>query len=425
MEKKRIAFVVIRYGEEINGGVEYHCRMLAERLADDYIVEVLTTCVCNTTTGENELPEGGDFSNGVLVRRFKAAPVERNHHEQYLKAEKSARKLRRLLYRWKLLRYIANIHPIWSYKYEDELKAFQSYPFYSTDMNCYIKDHKDNYAAFIPLNLAEPTTYFSSMEVPEKTILIPTLHNQNVFFKALQTRIMTNVSYIGFNTEAEQKLAERIFGKKMSSHGIISVGVESVQAASWEMVQEKYRLPEKYLLYMGRITASKTGDVFRYFKSYKERFSESSLQLVLMGGGGTLEQKCNYPDAIYTGFVSEEEKMAILQHACVVVNPSKYESLSLMLLEAMSQGIPVLVNGLCDVLKEHCIKSNGAALYYTDERGFVLNLHKLETSETIRREIGQKAIKYVRQNYDWTVILDRLKKAIENVAKINRNKKDK
>ena len=32
-------------GQNINGGAEYHCRMLAERLVDDYDVEVLTTCV--------------------------------------------------------------------------------------------------------------------------------------------------------------------------------------------------------------------------------------------------------------------------------------------------------------------------------------------------------------------------------------------
>lgn len=36
MGKDKIAFVVVRYGADINGGAEYHCRMLAERLVDDY-----------------------------------------------------------------------------------------------------------------------------------------------------------------------------------------------------------------------------------------------------------------------------------------------------------------------------------------------------------------------------------------------------
>ena len=32
MKKEKVAFVVVRYGKNINGGAEYHCQMLAERL---------------------------------------------------------------------------------------------------------------------------------------------------------------------------------------------------------------------------------------------------------------------------------------------------------------------------------------------------------------------------------------------------------
>ena len=70
MTKEKIAFIVVRYGKDINGGAEYHCRMLAERLVNDYDVEVLTTCVKNYVTGDNEYPEGEEILNGVLVRRF-------------------------------------------------------------------------------------------------------------------------------------------------------------------------------------------------------------------------------------------------------------------------------------------------------------------------------------------------------------------
>lgn len=77
---EKIAFVVVRYGKDINGGAEFHCKMLAERLINQYQVEVLTTCVKNYVTGDNEFPEGEENINGVLVRRFKADPI---HKEKY------------------------------------------------------------------------------------------------------------------------------------------------------------------------------------------------------------------------------------------------------------------------------------------------------------------------------------------------------
>ncbi len=416
MAKEKIALVAIRYGKDINGGAEYHCRMLAERLVDDYDVEVFTTCVRNYNTGMNELPEGEENINGVLIRRFKAAPIDPEKHKLYSKEEKTARKWRRFLFRFGILKYLANIFPVWRCKHEAELNSFLSYPFYSPDMRKFIRDNKDEYKVFIPVNMAEPTTFFTAIEAPEKTILIPTMHNQGIFFKAIQTEVMTNVAYIGFNVEAEQKLAENVFGKHLSPHGIISVGIEETKPASWVKTQKKYKLPEDYLLYIGRVDPNKMGKIFDYFISYKEKCPQSSLQLVLVGGINFDRLPFEHQDVIYTGFVSDEEKMVILQHAKIVINPSKFESLSLILLEAMNQGKPMIVNGECEVLKEHCVKSDYAALYYTAKSDFIAKLYKLDMSESLRLEMGERAVKYVQENYNWPVILARLK---ENIKKID------
>lgn len=413
MAKEKIALITIRYGKDINGGAEYHCRMLAERLVNDYDVEVFTTCVRNYNTGLNELPEGEEIINDVLVRRFKAEPIAKEKHKLYSKEEKSVRKWRRFLFRIGILRYLANISPVWKCKHKVELKSFLSYPFYSPDMRNFIRSNKNQYKVFIPVNMAESTTFFTAMEAPEKTILIPTMHNQGIFFKAIQTEVMTRVAYIGFNVEAEQKLAENVFGKHMSPHGIISVGIEELEPALWAQTQKKYKLPNDYLLYMGRVDPNKMGKIFDYFVKYKEKYPQSSLQLVLVGAINFDQLPLERQDLIYTGFVSDEEKLVILQHAKIVINPSKFESLSLMLLEAMSQGKPMIVNGECEVLKEHCVKSNNAALYYVGKRSFISKLHQLDVSDQLRFEMGKKAIKYVRENYNWSVILEKLKNVIE------------
>lgn len=413
MRKEKIAFVVVRYGENINGGAEYHCQMLAERLLDKYDVEVLTTCVRDTQVGDNCYSEGIENWNGVTIRRFKADPVNPQNERLYEKQAKPARRLRRLLYRLRLLKFLSLFIPVWHFKQEDEMSAMNANMFYSSGLNSFVQSHKDDYKAFIAMSLDYSTFYYTAIYVGEKTIAIPTMHDAKISFRSLLTSVVSKIAYVGFNAGEEQKLGERIFGKALGRHGIISVGYETPLAADWDVTKVKYNIPDNYLLYVGRITGVKLYRLIPYFIKYKELYKKSSLKLLLVGG--CTINKVDHPDIIYSGFVSDEEKMAILQHAAIVVNPSNGESLSLILLEAMSQGRPMLVNGHCKVLKEHCYKSDGASFYYMNNAGFNHALNKMERSASLREAMGDKGVKYVADNYNWELIMGRLKSVIESM----------
>lgn len=411
---EKIAFVVVRYGENINGGAEFHCKMLAERLVGHYDVEVLTTCVENYVTGENVYDKGVEHINGVLVRRFEAAPMDKERSSFYYWHSRRSVQVRKLLYKTRLLAPLALFFPVWTFKEKNEIGEYNSCPFYSPSLFSFIEEHKDDYKAFIPITIDFPMVYYTAMYAPEKTIVIPTMHYHRAAFRSVLTKVFTKVAYVAFNTRSEEKLAECIFGPRMSPHGIVGVGVDLASPADWPATSSKYNLPEEYLLYVGRVDLDKLQNIYDYFVTYKRLYPDSKLKLVIVGG--IFCKSLEHQDIIYTGFVDEHEKTAIIAHAKIVVNPSKFESLSLILLESMTLKKPVLVNGCCNVLKEHCKRSDNAVLPYYKEQDFIKKLRLLDTSAEVRLEMGGKGAEYVKKNYRWDVIMKKLMDCIDYVG---------
>ena len=299
------------------------------------------------------------------------------------------------------------------FKEKEELEALGSQVFHSPALFNFIKENKDNYKAIIPITIDYSHVYYTTLYAPEKTIVIPTMHYHKTAFRSTLTQVFTKAAYIAFNTTAEQKLARKIFGMHMAPHSIVSVGIELSAPSDWAVTQEKYNLPDEYMLYVGRVDQGKLNNVYTYFLNYKKVYPNSDLKFVLVGK--QYSDPFNHPDIIYTNFVEEQEKISIIQHAKIVINPSLYESLSLILLEAMALKKAMLVNGNCNVLKEHCHKSNNAALYYTNEKSFIDKLHMLDSSTNLRLEMGEKGYSYVNSNYDWNIIMNKLKHVIENI----------
>lgn len=112
---------------------------------------------------------------------------------------------------------------------------------------------------------------------------------------------------------------------------------------------------EPYLLYLGTYVSHephKNVDfLFELLRNYARSHGYTPLHLVLVGKSGLeLERLLAFATSLGVrdyvhpvGFISEEEKTALLANAYALVFPSKLEGFGLPPLEAMSAGVPVVV----------------------------------------------------------------------------------
>ena len=193
----------------------------------------------------------------------------------------------------------------------------------------------------------------------------------------------------------------------------MGTGVEVPCTPDESAFRSKFDITGDYIIYVGRIDEGKNcPEMFRYFMEYKTRNPESGLKLVLMG-----KPVCKIPkhkDILSLGFVSEEDKFSGISGAKALVLPSEFESLSISVLEAMTLSVPVIVNGRCEVLKGHCVKSNGG-LYYTNYFEFEGILRYIFSHEGEYALMRKNAKKYIDDNYCWEVIIDSFKEVIDNI----------
>ena len=153
--------------------------------------------------------------------------------------------------------------------------------------------------------------------------------------------------------------------------------------------------------------------MFKYFAEYKKRHPNSDLKLVLMG-----KPVCEIPvrdDVVSLGFVSEEDKFSGLAACKFLVLPSKFESLSIVVLEAMKMNKPVLVSADCPVLKGHALRSN-AGLYYSGFLEFEGCVDYLIGNPDKASLMGDNGVIYVDNDYSWDKICEGWNRLITSVS---------
>ncbi|WP_292470429.1 glycosyltransferase family 4 protein [Methanolobus sp.] len=390
----KIAFVVQRYGEEIVGGAEYFTKLVAERMSKYHNIEVLTTCAVDYHSWKNEYHQGLDIINGINVRRF-ANSKKRNPKKHISIQEK----------------VFYSTHSV-----DDEIRWVEEQGPYCPELIKFISQNRDKFDCFVFFTFRYYPSYFGTKEVRNKAIIVPFAEHDPALDLTITKEIFDDVVGIIYCTPDEKKLIETKVGLKEDViSDIIGCGIEiPANIASCETFADT-----NYVVYLGRIEGSK--GCYQLFEYYQRLIKEmpDSPSLVLAGSDSIGIPK---NDKIkYLGFITEDEKYSLLKNARFLVMPSPYESLSLVTLEAMGGGTPVLVNGECEVLKGHCLRSN-AGLWYHNYDEFRECFNFLCSNINIRAKMSENGIKYVDEKYSWDVVEDKYLAILKKVANLNSEK---
>jgi len=387
----RVALVVQRYGLEVFGGAELHCRWVAEHLAERHQVEVLTTTATDYLSWTNVLPAGASALNGVSVRRF---PVARARRVETFDP-------------------VANKVCFAAHTDEEEQQWLEEHGPVCPELVDFLRRHHRDYDALVFFSYRYWTTYCGLQVAPERSILVPTAEHDRVLYLRLFRSFFRLPAQIAFNTPEERELIERVTGNEGLRGEVVGTGIDRPTVVPVEEVEARLDLLGDFLVYVGRIEPEKGCAVMIDHFLRWQRETRSKVTLALLGRG-TMSFSENAHVRLM-GVIPDAEKLAAVGRARALVMPSRHESLSMVVLEAWMMGRPVLVNGDCEVLRGQVLRSGGG-LYYRRYEEFAAALDLLLAEPALANRLGGQGHDYFQANYAWERIMEKYDRLLERVA---------
>ena len=386
-----MAFVVQRYGPEVTGGSESLAREVAERLVGTHRVTVFSSCARDYVTWKNELPEGEREEGGVLVRRF---PVSEERDLDSFNA------------------FAEGLYGR-PHQPEDEIEFLRRQGPVVPGLVEALEAEAERFAAVVFFTYLYYPTYWGLKAARGRSILVSTAHDEPPLQFGIYREVFGLPRAFAFLTPAEERLVRARFDLGARPAAVAGMGVDIPDAPDVAGFRERHGLARPWLLYAGRIDAGKgCAEMLSFYERFRSE-SEAPPDLVLIGRSAMSD--LDRPGVRYLGFLSEEDKAAALAGARVILCPSPYESLSIVLLEGLGLGVPGLVNARSEVLKEHCLRSN-AGLFYADGDEFVEALGLLVQDDGLRDALGANGRAYVRDEYGWPAVLERWRALLATMA---------
>jgi glycosyltransferase involved in cell wall biosynthesis len=383
----KIAAVVQRYGEDVVGG-ERLCREVTRRLSRSCDVTVLTSCARDYVSWANHYQEGESLDQRVRVLRF---PVKFQRPVTLFDLVSGLILQRRVSF----FRPPLALQKLW---------VLLQGP-YCPGLLEYIRTHRGDFDAFLFYTYLYYPTAFGLPLVAEKSILIPTAHDERPIYLPLYRRVLQDASALIFLSAEEQDFVnkhadvcrkpQRVASMKVPCLGDLQAQQARVQIGTAEF-RKRRGIIQPYFLYLGRVDPIKGTNVML---SYFHRFVEDTRRDVLLLLAGESQMRIPPSPALrYLGFLNERDKRLALAGCEALLLFSPFESYSMSLLEAFGSKKPAIVTAESPVLRGH-IERSRAGFAVSSYEEFRSAAEQLLDGKF--QEAGENGLRYVKEHYSW------------------------
>jgi glycosyltransferase involved in cell wall biosynthesis len=280
---------------------------------------------------------------------------------------------------------------------------------------------------FIFIPYAFPTTFWGALIAPTQSYVLPCLHDEPYARYSTYRYLFSQVRGILCNSHPERELALRLYDVEEGRVYVPGEGIDLTPRGDGQRFRERYRerlccSPDsseypKLLLYAGRRDESKNiGLLLAYAREYWARRG-SDIRL-LLAGRDHIDHTSVPPSlqelVVDLGYLEQQAKHDAYAAADIFIQPSLYESFSIVLMEAWLQGTPALVHGDCAVTADHCRRSGGG-LSFDSFGSFAAALDILLPQPALRAAMGERGRQYVLATCCWEEVARQTLAAVNDV----------
>lgn len=284
---------------------------------------------------------------------------------------------------------------------------------------------------FIFMPYVFPTTFWGALLAPRQSFVLPCLHDEPYARYHTYSYLFSQVRGILCNSYPEASLAQRLYPISPNRIHVAGEGIDLLARGDGEAFRKRWfphlvgtstetsqaeRTPPSHtapslLLYVGRRDESKNfWLMLAYVREYWAR--RGWPMRLLVAGRNPIDLPRHLAPLVWDlGYLGEQEKHDAYAAADVFLQPSRYESFSIVLMEAWLQGTPALVYGECAVTADHCRRSGGG-LCFTDFCSFAAALDLLLMNPNLRHLLGERGRSYVMETCDWDAVARRTARAV-------------